>query len=37
MLPSCPAEHCKAMKDASDEMGTAGGFKGYGPEQDMDS
>ena len=23
----------KAMKDASDEMGTAGGFKGYGPEQ----
>lgn len=28
-----PPSIVKAMKDASDEMGTAGGFKGYGPEQ----
>ncbi len=28
-----PPSIVKAMKDASDEMGSAGGFKGYGPEQ----
>lgn len=28
-----PPSVVKAMKDASEEMGTAGGFKGYGPEQ----
>ena len=28
-----PPSIVKAMKEASDEMGTAGGFKGYGPEQ----
>jgi LL-diaminopimelate aminotransferase len=28
-----PPSIVKAMKDASDEMGTSTGFKGYGPEQ----
>ncbi|HNK56226.1 MAG TPA: LL-diaminopimelate aminotransferase, partial [Leptospiraceae bacterium] len=28
-----PPSIVKAMKDASDEMGTSSGFKGYGPEQ----
>lgn len=28
-----PPSIVKALKDASDEMGTSGGFKGYGPEQ----
>ncbi len=28
-----PPSIVKAMKDASDEMGSVGGFKGYGPEQ----
>ncbi|MBP7280572.1 MAG: LL-diaminopimelate aminotransferase [Leptospiraceae bacterium] len=28
-----PPSIVKALKDASDEMGNSGGFKGYGPEQ----
>ncbi|MBP9886350.1 MAG: LL-diaminopimelate aminotransferase [Leptospiraceae bacterium] len=28
-----PPSIVKALKDASDEMGSSGGFKGYGPEQ----
>lgn len=28
-----PPSIVRALKDASDEMGTIGGFKGYGPEQ----